>query len=55
MNKAQLVEEVSNKTGLTKRDIGNVVNAVVETITNTLEEEERVILVPFGTFKEKAF
>ncbi len=36
MNKAQLVEEVSDKVGITKKDAGNVVDAVTRTITNTL-------------------
>ena len=51
MNKAELIEEISNKTGLTKKDAGNVVNAVVETITNTLKKGEKVTLVGFGTFQ----
>ena len=51
MNKADLVEEVSGKVGITKKDVGDVVDAVTETITNTLKKGEKVTLVGFGTFQ----
>ena len=51
MNKAELIEEVSNKTGLTKKDTGNVIDAITKTITATLSKGEKVTLVGFGTFQ----
>ena len=51
MNKAGLVEEVSDKTGLTKKETGNVIDAVVEAITNTLKKGKKITLVGFGTFQ----
>jgi len=51
MNKAQLIEEVSDETGLTKKDVRTVVDAVMETIANSLEKGEKVTLVGFGTFQ----
>jgi len=51
MNKAELIEEITNKTGLTKKDTRNVVNAVVETITSTLKKGESITLIGFGTFQ----
>jgi len=51
MNKAGLVEEVSGKIGLTKRETGNVVDAITETIGDTLTRGENVTLVGFGTFR----
>jgi len=51
MNKAELVEEVSGKTGLTKKETQNVINAVTETIGDTLSRGEKVTLVGFGTFQ----
>lgn len=51
MNKAELIEEVSNKTGLTKKDTWNVINAITDTIKKTLSKEEKVTLVDFGTFQ----
>jgi len=51
MNKAELVEEVSGKAGITKKDAGNVVNAMTRTITNILKKGEKFTLVGFGTFQ----
>ena len=51
MNKAELIEEASGETGLTKKETGNVVDALTETITNTLSKGEKVTLVGFGTFQ----
>jgi len=51
MNKAELVEEVSNKTGLTKKDTRNVVDAVTDTVKKALSKRETVALVGFSLFK----
>jgi DNA-binding protein HU-beta len=51
MNKAELVEEVANQTGLTKKVSREVVDAVISTITDSLAREEKVTLVGFGTFQ----
>jgi len=50
MNKAQLVEEVANQTGLTRKTSREAVDAVISAITDSLSREERVTLVGFGTF-----
>ncbi len=50
MNKAELVEEVSGEVGLSKRETQRVIDAIVETITDTLTAGEKVTLVGFGTF-----
>jgi DNA-binding protein HU-beta len=51
MNKAQLVEEVSGRTGLTMKEIQNVIDGMMETIGDTLSRGEKVTLVGFGTFQ----
>lgn len=51
MNKAELIEEVSGKVGLTKKETGNVVDTMTGTITDTLSRGEKVTLVSFGTFQ----
>ena len=51
MNKAELIEEVNGDTGLTKKETGNVVDAMTETITDALSKGEKVTLVGFGTFQ----
>ena len=56
MNKAELIAEVANKTGLSKKDSEKAVNATFDTITTALESSEKVQLVGFGVFdvKERA-
>ena len=51
MDKAELVEEVSNQTGLTKKTSREAVDAVTSAITDSLVREEKVTLVGFGTFQ----
>ena len=50
MNKAELIEGVSDKTGLTKKETGNVIDAITDTVKETLSKGERITLVGFGTF-----
>ena len=38
------------KSGLSKKDAKGAINAVLETITETLSRKEQVSLVGFGTF-----
>jgi len=51
MNKADLVGELSNQTGLTKKVSREAVDAVISAITHSLVREEKVTLVGFGTFQ----
>jgi len=51
MNKAELVEEVANQTGLTRKVSREAIDAVISAITDCLGGEERVTLVGFGTFQ----
>ena len=51
MNKAELVEEVAGRVGLTKKETNNVVDAITLVITDSLARNERVTLVGFGTFQ----
>jgi len=51
MNKAELVEQVVNQTGLTRKTSREAVDAVISAITDFLVREERVTLVRFGTFQ----
>lgn len=54
MNKIEFIDAISTKTGLTKKDTKAVVDAVLETITETLAKGEQVALIGFGTFSVKA-
>lgn len=51
MNKAELVNEVSGKTGLTKKETQNVADVLINTVGDTLSKGEKVTLVRFGTFQ----
>lgn len=50
MNKAELASEVSGEVGLSKRETQKVIDAIIETIGDTLAAGEKVTLVGFGTF-----
>ena len=53
MNKTELIAAVAEKTGLTKKDAERVVNATVETITESLVKGDKVQLFGFGIFEVK--
>lgn len=53
MNKLQLVKAVSEKTGLTQVTTKDVVDAVLEVISDELVKDEKVVLAGFGTFEVK--
>ena len=53
MTKAELIAVVSEKADLTKKDADKAVTAVLEAITETLVNGEKVSLVGFGTFEVK--
>jgi DNA-binding protein HU-beta len=50
MNKADLVNEISSRTGLTKSKSSEVIDSVIESIQDSLTRGEKVTLVGFGTF-----
>lgn len=51
MNKSELIAEVAEKTGLTKKDAEAAVKAVTNTITDAMIQGDKVQLVGFGTFE----
>ncbi|PFV93041.1 DNA-binding protein [Priestia megaterium] len=51
MKKAELIDAVVTKTELTKQDSKKAINALFETISNTLAKEEKIQVVGFGTFE----
>lgn len=53
MNKAELINAVAEKTGLSKKDSEKALNATFDTITASLEAGEKVQLVGFGVFDVK--
>ena len=51
MNKTELVAAIAEKSGLTKKDAERVVNATIETISESLVKGEKVQLSGFGIFE----
>jgi nucleoid DNA-binding protein len=53
MTKADLVEAVVQKTGLTRTDVAVVVDKLLEAIKEALENGKNIEIRGFGTFKIK--
>ena len=51
MNKVELVEKVASKAEITKVEATKVVNAALESITEGLAAEGKVVLIGSGTFE----
>ncbi|WP_138420922.1 HU family DNA-binding protein [Aquibacillus sediminis] len=51
MNKTDLVNKVAESAELSKKDSGNAVDAVLETISESLSNGEGVQLIGFGNFE----
>ena len=51
MNKNELIEELSDKTGFTKSDTQKFLNAYIDSVSKALRKGKDVQLVGFGTFK----
>lgn len=50
MNKNELIEEVVEKTGLSKKDAKNALESILEVITENLIKKEPTTFLGFGTF-----
>jgi DNA-binding protein HU-beta len=50
MTKAELIESIAKKAGLSKADAGKALNGVLESITASLKKGGKVALPGFGTF-----
>ena len=53
MNKNELVNNIANESGLTKKDVETVVNGVLDEITSALKQNDKVQFVGFGTFETR--
>jgi integration host factor subunit beta len=54
MTKAELVESISAKTGVSKKDTGLIVNLILDNIGQALVRNDKVELRGFGSFKVKS-
>ena len=53
MNKSELIQAVAEASGLTKKDSGVAVDAVLAAITEAIAKGDKVSLIGFGTFGVK--
>lgn len=53
MNKSELIEAIAESADLPKAAAGRALEAVIETIEETLKSGDQVALVGFGTFSVK--
>ena len=53
MNKAELINTIAEKTGISRKDTDKVVNCMLDTVMETLCKDEKVALVGFGCFTPK--
>ena len=53
MNKSELIAALSDKTAFSKKDAEKVLNAFVESVTESLAKGEKIQLIGFGTFDVK--
>jgi nucleoid DNA-binding protein len=51
VNREQLVSAIVEKADMTKKDVDAVLECLVDVITKTLQQGDKVTLTGFGTFK----
>ncbi|MBT4179031.1 MAG: HU family DNA-binding protein [Campylobacteraceae bacterium] len=50
MTKAELIDTIAKKAGLSKKDASAALNAFTDTVTDTLAKGDKLALIGFGTF-----
>jgi len=53
MNKAELINRIAEKVGVSKKQSEDMLESMLEIITNSLKNKEEVTLTGFGTFSAK--
>jgi DNA-binding protein HU-beta len=53
MNKTELINVISEKAGLSKKNTEIALNATIASIEEALQKGDKVVLVGFGTFEVK--
>lgn len=51
MNRAELVDAISQKASVTKKEVDSVLTAALETIIDTVAAGDKVTLIGFGVFE----
>ena len=53
MNKTELVDAIAAAADITNAQAGRALDAVLESVTETLKKGEKVTLIGFGTFETR--
>lgn len=53
MNKSELIDAIAASADIPKAAAGRALDAMIESVTTALKEEDQVVLVGFGTFSVK--
>lgn len=53
MNKADLISNISDQSGLSKKDVETVLNGFLGEVTDALSTGDKVQLIGFGTFETR--
>ena len=53
MNKSQLIDKIAANADISKAAAGRALDAVIDTVTGALQQNDQVVLVGFGTFAVK--
>lgn len=53
MNKADLISNISERSGLSKKDVETVLNGFLGEVTDALSSGDKVQLIGFGTFETR--
>ena len=51
MNKVELIDAIAKETGLSKKDSGKAVDAIITSVSKELKKKGKVQLAYFGTFE----
>lgn len=55
MNKTEIIGELAARTNITQAQSGEIVNALLDILTEYLEKHEKVSFLGFGIFEAKAY
>ena len=55
MNKSELIEIISQKSGMTKKKAEDVVNLIFDSMTDALVKNERIEIRGFGSFVNRTY
>jgi nucleoid DNA-binding protein len=53
MTKADIVDQIADRTGLTKKDVADTVDGFLDAVSNALSAGQHIEIRGFGTFKVK--